>query len=308
MIGVPGTSLGISVATDGNARYVLLDPFVGGMAAVAEAARNVACTGAKPRGVTNCLNFGNPEKPGIAYQFQHACRGMGEACRVLGTPVTGGNVSFYNESPSGAVPPTLVVGMVGVLDDVRRARRAHFAQTGDTIILLGTTQGHLGGSCYWTEVLGTLGGAPPPVDLEAERRLIDLLVELAVREITSSAHDLSDGGLGVAVAEACVGNAYQEVGCGAFLDLRDLQAHVPTDALLFGEDHGRALLSAPPEHRDAVLALADEYRVPAAAIGEVTEPDGTLEIMLRNAILRVPISELRRTYHAALPRRVEVAA
>src|SRR5262249_30404794 len=154
------------------------DPLEGGRAAVAEAARNVACTGAKPIGMTNCLNFGSPEKPAVFFQFREACRGMSEACRALETPVTGGNVSFYNESPTGAVDPTPVVGMVGLIDDATRAVTAHFAAKGDTIVLLGSTKGHLGGSSYWAHVLDTVAGAPPPVDLKAERRLVDLLVEL----------------------------------------------------------------------------------------------------------------------------------
>lgn len=308
LVRVPGTDLGVALATDGNGRYVLLDPFEGGKAAVAEAARNVACTGARPIGITNCLNFGSPEKPDIFFQFQQACRGMAEACRVLATPVTGGNVSFYNESPSGPVDPTPVVGMVGLLDDVSCALRAHFAVPGHAVVLLGTTRGHLGGSSYWAHVRHTVGGSPPPVDLEAERRLIDLLVALATRRLVTSAHDLSDGGLGVAAAEACIGGPYQSASLGATLDLRPIQGALTAEAVLFGEDHGRALVSVAPEGLDALLELSTEHGVPATSLGTVGAPGDALEITVGEAILRVPSDELRRIDAEAIPRRMSVTS
>ncbi|MGH7673105.1 MAG: phosphoribosylformylglycinamidine synthase subunit PurL, partial [Gemmatimonadales bacterium] len=172
---------GIAVTTDCNSRYVLLDPYEGGKAAVAEAARNVACTGARPLGVTDCLNFGNPERPAVFHQFKEACRGIADACRVLGTPVTGGNVSFYNESPTGAVDPTPVVGLVGLLPRVDRAVPSHARETGDAVFLLGETRAELGGSAFWEAVSGFVGGQPPRVDLDAERRLVNLLVAGAER-------------------------------------------------------------------------------------------------------------------------------
>lgn len=306
VIRVADTTLGLAMTTDGNARYVLLDPYEGGKAAVAESARNVACTGARPIGITNCLNFGNPEKPEVFFQFREACRGIAEACRALGTPVTGGNVSFYNESPIGAVDPTPVIGMVGMLDDVRQVVTAYFRRPGDMVILFGLTAGHLGGSAYWAEVLDAVVGPPPRVDLEAERRLIDLLVAVAAEGLVASAHDVSDGGLAVALAECCFGDAYRGRALGCSVDLRPIQGMLSAAAVLFGEDQGRALVSAQPGHVDRVLALAREGGVPAVVLGAVGEPRGTLEITLRDGILRMTVEELRNIYLAALPRRLEL--
>src|SRR5205807_7486587 len=172
VIRVRDAEFGLAVTVDGNSRYVRLDPYEGGKAAVAEAARNVACTGARPLGITDCLNFGSPERPAVFHQFTEACRGIADACRALGTPVTGGNVSFYNESPGGAVDPTPVVGMVGLLQRADHAVPSHAAHTGDAMLVLGETGAELGGSAYWEVVRGFLGGTPPRVDLEGERRLV----------------------------------------------------------------------------------------------------------------------------------------
>jgi phosphoribosylformylglycinamidine synthase len=179
VIEVPGTGFGLALTVDCNARLVALDPYEGGKAAVAEAARNIACTGAIPLGVTDCLNFGNPEKPEIFYQFIEACRGIADACRAFETPVTGGNVSFYNESPTGAVDPTPTIGMVGLLPRVADRVPAHFRQPTDTIIVLGATGGELGGSAYWAEVLNFVGGQPARIELAAEVRLQRLLAAAA---------------------------------------------------------------------------------------------------------------------------------
>jgi phosphoribosylformylglycinamidine synthase len=301
LVAIGNSGLGVALATDGNSRYVLLDPFEGGKAAVAEAARNVAATGATPIGITNCLNFGSPERPEVFYQFREACRGIAEACRALDTPVTGGNVSFYNESPAGSVDPTPVIGMVGLLEHVDRATRPWFTTPGDAVVLLGTTRGHVGGSSYWAHVRGLVGGAPPPVDLEAERRLIRLLVALAERRLVSSAHDLSDGGLGVALAEACLGGPYQDQGMGADIRLEDIQGELPATATLFGEDQARALLSAPADRLPGVLALAREHGIPAAAVGTVDPRGATLRIALRDAVVSLVVSDLRNIYYDAIP-------
>ncbi len=205
---VPGTGFGLAVTVDCNNRLVALDPYEGGKAAVAEAARNIACTGARPLGITDCLNFGNPEKPDVFFQFREACRGIADACRAFDTPVTGGNVSFYNESPTGAVDPTPTIGMVGLLERVADRVPSHFAAPGDEILVLGATRGELGGSAYWAEVRDFVGGQPAPVDLDAERRLQQLLVAAARRRLLRSAHDCSEGGLLVALAEAAIGGAY----------------------------------------------------------------------------------------------------
>jgi phosphoribosylformylglycinamidine synthase len=155
---VADTTFGLAMTVDCNARHVLLDPFEGGKGAVAEAARNIACTGARPLGITDCLNFGNPEKPEIFFQFTEACRGISEACLAFNTPVTGGNVSLYNQNPHGAIDPTPTIGMVGLLADITTAVPSHFRATGDAVLLLGTSRGHLGGSAYWAEVLDTVAG------------------------------------------------------------------------------------------------------------------------------------------------------
>src|SRR2546428_9279931 len=183
VIRIRDAAFGVAVTTDGNSRYVLLDPYEGGKAAVAEAARNVACTGARPLGITDCLNFGSPERPAVFWQFREACRGIAEAWRTLGTPVTGGNVSFYNESPTGAVDPTPVVGMIGLLARADRAVPSHARASGDVVFVLGETRAELGGSAYWEVCEDFSGGQPPRVDLEAEKRLIDLLVAGAERAV-----------------------------------------------------------------------------------------------------------------------------
>jgi phosphoribosylformylglycinamidine synthase len=305
---IPDTERAIAVATDCNGRYVLLDPYEGGKAAVVESARNVACTGARPIGITNCLNFGNPERPEVFFQFREACRGIADACEVLGTPVTGGNVSFYNESPQGAVDPTPVIGMVGVLDDVRRAVGAHFTIPGDAIILLGATSGHLGGSAYWAHVLGEVAGTPPPVDLAAERRLVDLLVSLAGAGLVRSAHDCSDGGLAVALAEAALGSPYAAAGLGADVDLSAAVPGLGAAEALFGEDQGRALLSVDPALADRVLAEARAAGVPAARIGHVGEWDGVVTARVARTAVDLPVSDLRRLYLEAIPSRMRLAA
>ena len=179
---------------------------------MAEAARNIACTGARPLGITDCLNFGNPEKPEVFFQFREACRGIADACRAFDTPVTGGNVSFYNESPTGAVDPTPTIGMVGLLERVADRVPSHFAAPGDEILVLGATRGELGGSAYWAEVRVSSAARPAPVDLDAERRLQRAAGGRGPARLLRSAHDCSEGGLLVALAEAAIGGAYAPAG------------------------------------------------------------------------------------------------
>jgi phosphoribosylformylglycinamidine synthase len=307
VVRVPGTGFGIAVSVDCNQRYVALDPYEGGKAAVAEAARNVACTGATPLGITDCLNFGNPEKPEVFFQFQEACRGLGDACRVFGTPVTGGNVSLYNESPSGAIDPTPTVGMVGLLTDVTQRVSSHFRTPGDRIVLLGTTKGHLGGSSYWEVVHGFMGGSPPPIDLEEELRLQQLLVAAAGRGLLRSAHDCSDGGLAVALAEACVGAPYAAEALGAQVRLANTGSLVP-EAVLYGEDAARVVATCAPGQASALMLLATKHGIAADAIGTVGTAGGALEVHLGDTHLTFgwPSAELRRVYFDAIPRRMRV--
>jgi phosphoribosylformylglycinamidine synthase len=302
---VPGTDFGLAVTVDCNARMVALDPYEGGKAAVAEAARNVACTGARPLGITDCLNFGNPEKPEVFFQFREACRGIAEACRAFGTPVTGGNVSFYNESPTGAVDPTPAIGMVGLLERVDRRVPSHFRAEGDEVLVLGATRGELGGSAYWAEIRGFVGGRTPPVDLEAERRLQNFLVAAAEAGLLRSAHDASEGGLLVTLAEAAIGGPYSPSGLGATLDLEGYAPGVEQEGLLYGEDAGRVVLSAAPDRAAALAALAKTHAVPLFRAGRV---GGTaLELRAGSRVFRWDVATLRRTYFEAIPRRMQHA-
>jgi len=304
VVRVRHADFGIAVSTACNTRYVRLRPYEGGKAAVAEAARNIACTGARPLGITDCLNFGSPERPAVYFQFREACRGIADACRAFDTPVTGGNVSFYNESPTGAVDPTPVVGMVGLLDHVDRAVPSHARVPGDRILILGETRAELGGSAYWEAVLECSGGEPPAVDLAAERRLVDLLVEGAREGLFRSAHDCSDGGLGVALAEIAMGGPYQQAGFGVDLDLAGYASGLGATELLFSESHGRALVTCPSEKTAAVEQLARRSGVPVYDAGMVKTPNETFALRLRDAAIEQTVAALREVYFSAIPKRM----
>ncbi len=304
VVRVRHTDFGIAVKTDCNSRYVRLDPYEGGKATVAEAARNVACTGARPLGITDCLNFGSPERPEVFYQFREACRGIADACRALGTPVTGGNVSFYNESPSGAVDPTPVVGMIGVLTRVDRAVPSHARAPGDVVFVLGETRAELGGSAYWEICHDFIGGQPPRVNLDDEKRLGDFLVAGAERALFRSAHDCSHGGLGVALAEVAMGGPYQVQGFGLDVDLTTYHAPLTTHQLLFSESHGRAVITCSAERVAAVQALAGELGVPALRVGSVGPVDGAFRLLLRDGKVEESVGRLRELYFGAIPRRM----
>jgi phosphoribosylformylglycinamidine synthase len=304
VVRVKGTQRALAMSVDGNGRFVYLDPYRGAQLAVAEAARNVACAGARPLGITDCLNFGNPEKPEVFFQFREACRGIAEACTAFGTPVTGGNVSFYNESPTGAVDPTPTVGMVGLLEQVDRRVPSHFAAEGDAVLLLGMTRGELGGSAYWAELRGFVGGPVPAVDLEAEARLQRLLVDAAGRGLLRSAHDCAEGGLLVTLAEAAIGGPYASAGFGAAISLDGYADGVPLDALLYGEDMGRVVVSSAPGQVEALLALGREHGVPAFEAGRVGAPGAPLELRAGGRLLSWGIESLRQIYFEAIPRRM----
>ena len=304
VIRVRDADFGVAVTTDCNSRYVLLDPYEGGKAAVAEAARNIACTGARPLGITDCLNFGNPERPAVFYQFREACRGIADACRALDTPVTGGNVSFYNESPTGAVDPTPVVGMVGLLSRVDRAVPSFARAPGDAVFALGETRAELGGSQLWEAVHRFVGGEPPRVDLAGERRLVDYLVTAAERGLLRSAHDCSQGGLGIALAEVAMRGPYDETGFGLEIDLTTYGLGLAASELLFSESHGRAVITCRAERATTVSALAQELGVPAYRVGGVGEPHGVVRVRLRDALVEHPVDRLRQVYFSSLPRRM----
>jgi len=265
VIRLPGSKRGVALSTDCNSRYCYLDPRLGAAHAVAEAARNVACTGARPLAITNCQNFGNPYKPEVFWQLREAIAGMSEACRALGTPVTGGNVSLSNEDGETAIRPTPVIGMVGAIDDVELRVPMGFQAEGDIVVLLGLTRDEIGASEYLAIVHGVEAGHVPALDLEAEGRLCRLLVSAASRRLLSSAHDVSEGGLAVALAECAVAG-----GLGATLSVdRGGDSGLAPDRLLFSESGARALVTVEQGRVDEFLALAAGMNVPAAARGRV---------------------------------------
>ncbi len=286
VIRLPGRDAAVAIATDGPGRYCYLDPYAGARLAVAEAARNVACTGAKPLAITNCLNFGNPEKPGVMWQFAEVIRGMGDACGALGTPVTGGNVSFYNETKGKAIYPTPVIGMLGVLSDPSAARGMGFVDDGDAIVLLGATDpDDFGGSEYAHVVNMTVGGRPPALDLEAERRLVAFLGRDDPR--IKSAHDCSAGGLAIALAECSLRG---DIGFS-------LRKNVDTSHLgLFSESPSRAVITSDVGDLAKVLAAAGAYGVPAKLLGSVGGDS------LDFGAFVVLLSDARDTFEGALER------
>jgi len=262
VVRVKGTKKALAMATDCNGRYCWLDPFEGARLAVAEACRNVAAVGAVPIGVTNCLNFGNPEKPEVMGQLVMAIRGLGEACRALGVPVTGGNVSLYNETDGRAIYPTPTIGVVGLIEDASTVLPAWFQRPGHAVCLLGTTAADLGGSEYLKTTHGRVAGRPPSLDLDAELRLHRLMAEGAVSGVLCSAHDPSDGGLAVALAECCFRG--QEAGWGAVLDL---PGELTPEVALFSESPSRIVVTT--DRGDALAALALRHGVPCASLGVV---------------------------------------
>ena len=292
IVRLKGLKKGLALKTDCNARYVYLNPRRGGQIAVAEAARNVACTGATPVAITNCLNFGNPYDPEIYWQFTEAVAGIGDACRALDTPVTGGNVSFYNESPDGAVLPTPVIGMLGVIDDVDKAMPSTFQHEGDMIMVLGRDLGDVGGSEYLFQQTGQVLGDAPAMDLAAEAKLQALCVELSSQSLISSAHDCSEGGLAVALAEGLM-DADPSLGVQM---TRFPSPEIRADFALFGETQSRVVVSMDPGNVDAVRTSATFRGVQATVIGEVT---GDATIRLSNKV-QIPAEAARTAYRTAI--------
>ena len=280
------TGLGVALATDGNGRYCRLDPYAGTQLALAEAYRNVAATGARPVAVTNCLNFGSPEDPGVMWQFTEAVRGLADGCAVLGTPVTGGNVSFYNQTGEAAIHPTPVVGVLGVLDDVRHRVQIGFTRPGAQVVLLGTTRAEFGGSAWAQVAHGHLGGRPPAVVLDAERAAASLLAAAARAGLLNAAHDLSDGGLAIALAESCLAGGH---GC---------RVSLPGDAFtfLFSESAARLLVAVLPGSEAEFAGLCTAHGVPATPLG--TTGGASLEVA---GSFAVPLDELAATHRGVLP-------
>ncbi|GAB3478347.1 phosphoribosylformylglycinamidine synthase subunit PurL [Nocardiopsis coralliicola] len=288
---------GVALATDGNGRYTRLDPFTGTQAALAEAYRNVAATGARPLAVTNCLNFGSPEDPAVMWQFAEAARGLAEGCKALGTPVTGGNVSFYNQTGEEAIDPTPVIGVLGVIDDVHDRLDGAFRpeHDGAALYLLGETRAELGGSAWADTVHGHRGGLPPAVDLGAEARLGALLADAASYGVAAMAHDLSDGGLGVALAESVL-----RAGAGCRIDLTGAEGALADPFIaLFSESTARAVVAVRPDAEAAFAELVSRHGVPSTRIGTV---GGTaLEVTSAAGSFTAEADDLRAAHTATLP-------
>lgn len=282
---------GIALATDASGRYTFLDPYRGAQLALAEAYRNVAVSGATPKAVTNCLNFGSPEDPAVMWQFQQAVRGLADGCAQLGIPVTGGNVSFYNQTGSTAILPTPVVGVLGVIDDVRRRTPTGFGtEPGETLILVGATLDEFDGSIWAQVTHDHLGGVPPRVDLERERLLGEIMVAASRDGLVSAAHDLSEGGLWQAVVESALAG---ETGCRILL---------PEDAdpfvWLFSESSGRALVAVPRTEESRFVSMLDARGMPWARIGVVDQGSESVSVQDQ---FEVTLDEVRAVHEGTLP-------
>ena len=283
------TNLGIALATDANGRYCQLNPYLGAQLALSEAYRNVAVSGAQPVAVTDCLNFGSPEDPEVMWQFVEAIKGLVDGCRALGVPVTGGNVSFYNQTGGRNILPTPQVGMLGVIDDVRQRIPMGFAKPGDSVLLLGETKEELGGSAWSETIHGHLGGLPPFPNLDAEQALATVMIKAAKQELLGGAHDLSEGGLAIALTESCLRRGY-----GATVTLPQ---GLDATAMLFSETPARALVSVQRPKLDAFRALCADHGVPVADIGLVNrERELTVE-----GFFSLPLDEIREAWAAPIP-------
>lgn len=289
VIRIEGTLKALALSTDGKGRFGHLDPYLGAAHAVAEAARNVAVMGATPLGITNCMNFGNPERPEVMWQFAESIQGMFDACRAFGTPVTGGNVSFYNESGHSAIWPTPIVGMLGLVEDYRLLVRPGFPGPGLLVFMLGETFPELGGSEFAEVVLGKVSGRPPALDLAREAALHRALIEGASRDVLSSGHDCSDGGLAVALAESAM--------AGATGFAVSLPGDVPWYVTLFSESASRAVVSVTPDKAEALEELAAAHDVPCSRLGETGGPR-----MVFDTLFETTVEEARAAFEGAIPK------
>ncbi|WP_258039070.1 phosphoribosylformylglycinamidine synthase subunit PurL [Microbacterium sp. Ru50] len=292
------SGLGFAIATDCNGRYCQLDPYAGAQLALAEAYRNVAVTGAVPTAVTDCLNFGSPENPEVMWQFGQAVDGLSDACLELGVPVTGGNVSFYNQTGDQPIFPTPVVGVLGIVDDVARRIPSGWQDAGENIYLLGTTAEELDGSAWADTIHGHLGGRPPKVDLAAEKRLAGLIQAASQQGLISAAHDLSTGGLGQALAEATT-----RFGVGARVWLSEIVERDGVDVAtaLFSESTGRVIVSVPREEDVKFRGLCEGRDYPVIRIGVTDAAEGVESVLDIQGLFSVPVAEIRATSRATLP-------
>ena len=304
VVRLKGTHKALALTTDGNSRYCLLNPYVGGTLAVAEAARNVVCSGAQPIGVTDCLNFGNPERPDVMWQFVLAVEGIADACRAFNVPVVSGNVSLYNETNGLSIYPTPIVGMVGLIESLNHVMTQWFKTPGDRILLFGETKEDLGGTEYLKVVHYREQGSPPWLNLEAEKALHDCVLQVIREGLARSVHDCSDGGLAVTLAECCFlppETTDQSLGATVHLRARGLR----TDALLFGESPSRAVASVSPARVQRVLTLAREYGVPVEDVG-VVGGDRLIVRVDGQAVdsINVPVAALYERWSQSLERKL----
>jgi phosphoribosylformylglycinamidine synthase len=288
-----GTPAGLALTSDVNPVYCSLDPYQGGAQAVAEAVRNLACVGAEPVGLTDCLNFGNPELPEVSWQFRECIRGISDACRALAVPVVSGNVSFYNDTEGQSIHPTPTVAMVGLIPDLSNLPVAHFTTPGDRLVLLGTDSAEFGGSAYLRLLHGIEQGRPPGVELGAEERLTELMRLASFEGWLHTAHDISEGGLAIALAESCFAE-----GIGAKLKV-NLTPHQ-----LFSESQARAIVAVSPKKVEDLLREAEDSGVPAFEVGEVGGEK--LEVVAEGGKISATVEELHQLWATALPRALEL--
>jgi phosphoribosylformylglycinamidine synthase len=295
VIRLKGTEKGLALTVDGNGRYCYLDPYVGGALAVAEAARNLACVGARPLGLTDCLNFGSPENPMVMWQFSQVIEGMRDACIALKVPVVSGNVSFYNETDGVPIYPTPTVGMVGLVANVAGVVTPWFKAAGDVVALLGRTREELGGTEYLKTIHGVVKGTPPWIDLQLEQAVQRCCVAAIEKGILRSAHDISDGGIAIALAECCVSGPEKPL--GVRIEMREM---IRGDALLFSESQSRIVVSVAEENLEQLRQVAGEHHVPMQVIGAVG--GGSFVIQ---PLLRLPVEELRAIWSGGLTSRIK---
>jgi phosphoribosylformylglycinamidine synthase len=286
VVRIKGTNKALAVTTDCNGRYVYLNPKIGGKIAVAESARNVVCCGAEPLAITNCLNFGNPYKPEVYWQFKEAVEGIGEACKIFDTPVTGGNVSFYNESPNVAVYPTPVIGMLGLIEDTSHITTSFFKDEDDIVVLLGENKNELGGSEYFKNIHNMVKGKPPTIDLNFEKAVQNVCLEAIKKGIVKSAHDVSDGGIAISLAESCIMNPKKTI--GAIITLKD---DIRLDALLFGETQSRIVISLNKSNIETLRNIANKHSIKIFEIGKVGGTD-----LIINDVIKINVNELKDIY------------
>jgi phosphoribosylformylglycinamidine synthase len=287
---IKGTKKGVALSVDCNARWCYLDPYWGAAHAIAECARNIAASGGRALAVTDCLNFGNPERPEIMWQFEQACLGMSLACKTLGTPIVSGNVSFYNETGKDAIYPTPAIAMIGVVEDIERHATQFFKDEGDIVILLGENTDELGGSEYLKQIHGKVKGAPPTLNFDREINLQKTVLSAIGRGVVKSAHDISTGGIAVAVAECCMKDGGDCI--GATIKLED---RIRGDAMLFGEAAGRIVVTCDPKNAELLLTIAKSFSCPAGVIGKVGG-----KMLLINDLICVSIDELYKLWSGGL--------